>query len=188
MERVAVIRTIIDGLIERMTPEKNNDITELKRFEIIRSYGTSAFTSFLALKRGLNPELAAIIGLLLDIGRIVHQANDDLKSTIGALEAERILRKTGRFSEAEISTICGAIRSQNSIGLKENPYDRILSTRYGVAAVELIKEQKFGMMVSLQGDQITAVPIEDAVGRLKTVPQDSELIRIAKSIGVEFGD
>jgi hypothetical protein len=126
MERVAVIRTIIDGLIERMTPEKNNDITELKRFEIIRSYGTSAFTSFLALKRGLNPELAAIIGLLLDIGRIVHQANDDLKSTIGALEAERILRKTGRFSEAEISTICGAIRSQNSIGLKENPYEELL--------------------------------------------------------------
>ncbi|OGO80750.1 MAG: 6-phosphofructokinase [Clostridiales bacterium GWC2_40_7] len=68
------------------------------------------------------------------------------------------------------------------------PYDRILSTRYGVKAVELVCEGKFGMMVGLQGDSITAVSLEDAVGKLKTVPPDGELVRIAKSVGVGFGD
>lgn len=73
-------------------------------------------------------------------------------------------------------------------GGKPIPYDRILSSRYGVEAVELINKGQFGKMVSLQGNAITAVPIEDAVGKLKTVNPDGELIRIAKSIGVGFGD
>ena len=68
------------------------------------------------------------------------------------------------------------------------PFDRILSTRYGVAAVELVNEEKFGMMVSLQGNSITSVPLKEAVGKLKTVSPDDELVRIAKSLGVGFGD
>jgi len=67
-------------------------------------------------------------------------------------------------------------------------YDRILSTRFGVAAVELAVNGDFGKMVSLQGNTITAVPLEDAVNKIKTVPPDGELVRIAKSIGVGFGD
>lgn len=73
-------------------------------------------------------------------------------------------------------------------GGSPSPFDRILATRYGVAAVELIREEKYGMMVSLQGDRITAVTIEEAVHKLKNVPVDGELVRVAKSIGIEFGD
>jgi ATP-dependent phosphofructokinase / diphosphate-dependent phosphofructokinase len=73
-------------------------------------------------------------------------------------------------------------------GGRPNPFDRVLSTRYGVAAVELINEGKFGMMVGLQGNEIVPVSLEDAVGKLKTVQPDGELIRIAKSVGVVFGD
>jgi ATP-dependent phosphofructokinase / diphosphate-dependent phosphofructokinase len=68
------------------------------------------------------------------------------------------------------------------------PFDRILSTRYGVAAIELANQGDFGKMVGLQGNEIIPVSLEDAVGKLKTVPIDGELIRIAKSVGVEFGD
>lgn len=73
-------------------------------------------------------------------------------------------------------------------GGRPDPYDRILSTRYGVKAVELVSEGKFGSMVGLRGDEITAQSLEDAVGKLKTVPADGELVRIAKSVGVSFGD
>ncbi len=73
-------------------------------------------------------------------------------------------------------------------GGRPSAYDRILSTRYGVAAVELINQGKFGSMVALQGDSITSVTLEEAVGKLKTVPTDSEIINIAKSVGVSFGD
>lgn len=68
------------------------------------------------------------------------------------------------------------------------PYDRILSTRYGVKAVDLVNEEKFGVMVSLQGNCIGAVSLEDAVGTLKTVPPDGELVKIARSVGVSFGN
>ncbi len=73
-------------------------------------------------------------------------------------------------------------------GGRPSAYDRILSTRYGVAAVELVNQGKFGSMVALQGNTITSVTLEEAVGKLKTVPTDSEIINIAKSVGVSFGD
>ena len=57
-------------------------------------------------------------------------------------------------------------------------FDRVLGTRFGVKAVDLAKEGKFGQMVSLQGNEIVAVPIDQAIGRLKTV--DMGLYEIAK--------
>ncbi len=57
-------------------------------------------------------------------------------------------------------------------------YDRVLGTRYGVKAMELVIEGKFGQMTSLQGNNITSVSLEKAVGALKIVPR--ELYDIAK--------
>lgn len=73
-------------------------------------------------------------------------------------------------------------------GGRPNPFDRILSTRFGVKAVDLASEGKFGCMVGLRGVEIKAESIEEAVGKLKTVPADGELVMIAKSVGVCFGD
>jgi 6-phosphofructokinase 1 len=50
--------------------------------------------------------------------------------------------------------------------------DRVLGTRFGVAVVNLIEKKKFGRMVSLSGNEIIDVPLEKAVGKLKTVNQD----------------
>ena len=50
-------------------------------------------------------------------------------------------------------------------------YDRVLATRYGMAAVTSIIEGHWGRMVALRGTQIVHVPFEDALGRLKTVPE-----------------
>jgi len=57
-------------------------------------------------------------------------------------------------------------------------FDRVLGTRFGVKAVELVLEGQFGYMVSLQGNHIVGVPIEQGTGTLKTV--DMDLYRIAK--------
>ena len=57
-------------------------------------------------------------------------------------------------------------------------FDRILGTRFGIKAVELVLVGQFGSMVSLQGNKVLAVPIEQAIGSLKTV--DPELYEIAK--------
>jgi ATP-dependent phosphofructokinase / diphosphate-dependent phosphofructokinase len=57
-------------------------------------------------------------------------------------------------------------------------FDRLLGTRFGVAAVDLVRERKFGRMVALTGNQIVSVEIADAVQELKTV--DMNLYDIAK--------
>ncbi|NPV27775.1 MAG: 6-phosphofructokinase [Firmicutes bacterium] len=73
-------------------------------------------------------------------------------------------------------------------GGSPTPFDRILGTRYGVAAVKLIMEGQFGKMVALRSPQITAVPLAEAVSNLKRVPPDGELVSTARAIGISFGD
>jgi len=68
------------------------------------------------------------------------------------------------------------------------PYDRILATRYGVAAVEAFMERKFGSMVSLQGNDIVTVDLQEAIKEIRLVPQDGPLVQAARSIGISFGD
>lgn len=67
-------------------------------------------------------------------------------------------------------------------------FDRILSTRYGVAAVELIKDGKFGSMVCLKGNEITYDSLENVIGNNKQVDIDGELVTAAKKIGISFAD
>jgi 6-phosphofructokinase 1 len=59
-------------------------------------------------------------------------------------------------------------------------YDRILATRFGIAAVDLVVAGKFGRMVALQGSRITSLPFESAITPLKTV--DLELYKIAMTV------
>jgi phosphofructokinase-like protein len=73
-------------------------------------------------------------------------------------------------------------------GGSPSPYDRILATRFGVAAVDLIAEGGFGKMVCLQQECIRAVSIADAVGKMKTVDPKGEMVKAARAIGISFGD
>ncbi len=73
-------------------------------------------------------------------------------------------------------------------GGSPSPFDRILATRLGVAAVELIAAGGFGKMVCLRNARIEAVDIANVVGQLKTVDPNGELVRTARAIGISFGD
>lgn len=74
-------------------------------------------------------------------------------------------------------------------GGNTSTYDRILSTRYGVAAVEMINEGIFGNMVCLKGNEITYDSLENVIGqKTKQVDPNCELVKIAKKIGISFGD
>ena len=68
------------------------------------------------------------------------------------------------------------------------PYDRILSSRYGSAAVDAFVNKEFGTMVSLQGPSIITVPLTAAIKEIKKVPTDSEIIKTGRAIGISFGD
>jgi 6-phosphofructokinase len=73
-------------------------------------------------------------------------------------------------------------------GGSPSPFDRVLATRFGVSAVELIAKGQFGKMVALQAGSVVAVDVAQAIGRLKTVRPDGELVRTARAIGIGFGE
>jgi 6-phosphofructokinase 1 len=90
---------------------------------------------------------------------------------IGEALAAEIEKRTG--FETRVSVL-GHIQR----GGTPTAFDRVLGTKFGVKAVELIKNKKFGRMVALQGVKIIDVPLSEAVKALKTV--DMELYEIAK--------
>lgn len=67
-------------------------------------------------------------------------------------------------------------------------FDRVLATRLGHKAVELVFNGDFGMMAAHHPPGIGAVPLAEVVGKTKLVPLDSDMIRTARAVGVSFGD
>jgi phosphofructokinase-like protein len=84
---------------------------------------------------------------------------------IGDLLAPEIEARTGMETRA---TTLGHIQR----GGTPTAYDRVLATRYGLAAIDSVIHARWGRMVSLRGTTITHVAFEDALGKLNTVPQD----------------
>jgi phosphofructokinase-like protein len=90
---------------------------------------------------------------------------------VGEILGKEIENRTGY--ETRVSVL-GHIQRGGS----PTAFDRILGTRFGVKAIELVKQKRFGRMVALAGVKIIDVPIEEAVKSLKTV--DTELYDIAQ--------
>jgi phosphofructokinase-like protein len=84
---------------------------------------------------------------------------------VGQLLAGEIEQRT-RF-ETRV-TVLGHVQR----GGTPTPRDRILATRFGLAAADLVSGERWGTMAALQGDDIVAVPLREAVAELKTVPPE----------------
>lgn len=68
------------------------------------------------------------------------------------------------------------------------PYDRVLATRLGAAAAELIMTEQYGYMIGIRNGETTKVPLKEVAGKLKTVQPDSGIVQEAKITGISFGD
>ncbi|MBI5836940.1 MAG: 6-phosphofructokinase [Candidatus Eisenbacteria bacterium] len=68
------------------------------------------------------------------------------------------------------------------------PFDRVLGTRLGVMAADLVARGEFGRMASLRGTEIVSVPLEDAVEKPRNVDPDGSMVRAARAVGMTFGD
>lgn len=67
------------------------------------------------------------------------------------------------------------------------PTDRVLCSRFGAKAGELVANGQFGHMVALRGNSVVAVPLDEVAGKLKRVPDDFEMIHQAEQLGISFG-
>jgi ATP-dependent phosphofructokinase / diphosphate-dependent phosphofructokinase len=67
-------------------------------------------------------------------------------------------------------------------------FDRLLALRFGAAAVRMVAERRFNVMVALDPPTVLAVPLETATERMKSVPLDSDTMLTARDLGICFGD
>ncbi len=100
---------------------------------------------------------------------------------VGAQVCEALARVTGKETR---SVVLGHLQR----GGAPTSFDRVLATRFGGKAVELIKRGEVGTMVAFDPPDIVSRRLSDVVGRIKTVPMDSDLLLTAKALGVSFGD
>jgi len=133
--------------------------------------------SIVCVAEGAKPEDGELVVKGVDIKRT------DAKRLggIGELVTEKISKDTGL--EARV-TVLGHLQRGGS----PTPFDRNLSTKYGVKACELAAKGKFGVMVSWRGSKIDYVPIKEAIANLKTVPLDCDEVVAARALGTAFGD
>jgi 6-phosphofructokinase 1 len=100
---------------------------------------------------------------------------------IGEVVAAEIQTRTGKETR-----VCVLGHLQRGGG--PTTFDRLLCTRFGVRAVRLIAEEQYGYMVALKPPDTVAVRITDAVGKLRTVPLDGDIVQTARALGISFGD
>jgi len=133
-----------------------------------------------------NPSAIVVVaeGACPRDGQVVMRPNQDGEyrlGGIGGIVAHEIAGRTGKETRC---TVLGHLQR----GGAPSALDRILGTRFGVKAVQLVREKQFGSMVSYQSYQVRGVPIADAVNRLKLVPVDAELVETARAVDISFGD
>ena len=117
----------------------------------------------------------------LTVQRIVSDSPDQLRlGGISIKLASDIEDATGLETRA---TILGHLQR----GGTPSAFDRILATRYGVAAAALVKKEKFGDMVALQGNVITTASIQEIGGKTRKVDPEHQLIKAALATGVIMG-
>ncbi|MFN9772463.1 MAG: 6-phosphofructokinase [Burkholderiales bacterium] len=100
---------------------------------------------------------------------------------IGAVVARRIEEGTGLETRV---TVLGHLQR----GGTPTAYDRILATRFGVAAAQAACRGASGVMVALRGTEIVEVPISESIATLRTVPPDHPWVDAARAVGTRFGD
>jgi len=100
---------------------------------------------------------------------------------VGHVVANQVEEITGKETRV---TILGHLQRGGS----PTPFDRNLATRYGIEAVRLIMEGRFGEMVCLSGKNISSLPLSEGAGKTRQVPLDDDLIISARHLGVCMGD
>ncbi len=141
-------------------------------------------------ERGARGEHSTLVvvaeGAKLPSGQNMTKVKGDGKGEIrlggiGEFVAHEIAKRTGKDTR---SCTLGHLQRGGS----PTALDRVLGTRFGVRAVQLIEEGRFGRMVSYQSYHVDSVTIKEAVHAIKTVDPDGEIVDAARRVGISFGN
>jgi phosphofructokinase-like protein len=140
-----------------------------------RRHGRGVSYSIVVIAEGAKPKGG---------GLSVVTAGDATKQEKLGGAGIRLAELIAEKSEYEVrTTVLGHIQR----GGAPCAFDRELATRFGVKAVELIVEGKFGSVAAMENGHLVAKPIEKAIKKLKLIDPAGELVRTAKGVGIELG-
>jgi 6-phosphofructokinase 1 len=118
------------------------------------------------------------------------------RADLSSSERKAILKERGGAAQIAMAAIGGLVDAECRAtvlghlqrGGSPVAFDRVLATRFGVGAVDLVEAGRWGEMVRLRNGRIEGVPLEIATSRNRTVDADGELVRTARSVGICLGD
>ena len=159
--------------IESITGSLLNRYRQGKRFSIV------------AVAEGaVSVEEAERAARLAESGEAAEADDEDGDGTTES-SAVRLARRIQEASNLEARvTVLGHLQR----GGTPTPADRLLATRLGTAAVDLLMEEQFGVMVGVKGKRCVAVPLKKVAGNLRRVPPDHPWVRSARLVETCFGD
>jgi ATP-dependent phosphofructokinase / diphosphate-dependent phosphofructokinase len=115
---------------------------------------------------------------------VLKAAEGDLVERLGGVAAIVAAQLEKLTAKETRSVVLGHLQR----GGTPTSFDRILATRFGARAVELVLAGTFDHMVAFHPPDIVAVPLEKIVGRTRTVPHDFDVVRTARAVGISLGD
>lgn len=154
---IATHAGIAGGATVVLIPERPFDIDEVCQ-RILRRHQRGRFASIVVVAEGALPKE----GTLRMADREVDRYGHIRLGGIGHLVATEVGERTG-FETRPV--LLGHIQR----GGTPTAYDRVLSTRFGIAAIDAAHDEAWGQMVALRGEQITRTPLADVVGRTRPV-------------------
>ncbi len=114
-------------------------------------------------------------------GGQVYQESTGSLGGIGSYVATRVAKSTGKDARV---VVLGHLQR----GGMPTPFDRILATRFGAAAVHMLAEGHYGEVIVMAEGAIKTIAMLECAGRTRTVPTDHEIMRAARGLGIGFGD
>ncbi|MEO6120745.1 MAG: 6-phosphofructokinase [Acidimicrobiales bacterium] len=171
---IAFYAGLAGGAAEILIPEQPFDIAEVAE-RIRRRHSQGRYASIVVVAEGAVPA-EGTLDTSGTTGEELDQFGHVRLGGIGATVAQEIERRTGFETRV---TILGHIQRGGS----PTAFDRVLATRFGIAAIEAVHDGAFGHMVALQAGEIVRVPLSAAVAELKTV----DLTEFARVAGPFFG-
>jgi phosphofructokinase-like protein len=157
---IALYSGIAGGAAMILVPEEPFDIDDVcERLKARHSAGR--FASIVVVAEGASPKEGTLALAEKGLDAFGHVR----LGGIGNVLAEEIESRTGFETRV---TILGHVQR----GGTPTAYDRILSTRFGIAAIDAVHDGAFGQMVALRGVEVVRVPLAEAVGELKTIDRD----------------
>jgi len=159
-----------------LIPEIPYDIEKV--CEVVRErYRYGKRSSIVVVAEGARPQKGKVV-----VHKMVEDSTDPVRlGGVGYKVGNDIEKRTGLETRV---TVLGHIQRGGS----PIAFDRILATRYGAEAVELVMRRKFGRMICLRGLRIDSIPLKSIQNDQRKVFANGDLVKTGRSIGISFGD